>query len=189
MRGHVTCDTAMGQFQVAAEVKRTRLMLLVYQWRNSDVTTPASGASRVQQMNDVNGTSDNAVRRRHAATFTHASVLTGSDDDELVVTWTTQPHYFILTVCLHCSILCHRNNHSQSVTYARAASVFCLVSSQKWSLQVGSAAYTHSCHPGIYALGQLTRQAWALTRESGHASFRIVNREQWMLYGPVADLS
>ena len=32
-------------------------------------------------------------------------------------------------------------------------------------------------HPRIYALGQLMKQASALTRERGHASSRIVNRE------------
>jgi len=33
-----------------------------------------------------------------------------------------------------------------------------------------SATFTNSPHPGIYALGQLTRQASALMRERGHAS-------------------
>jgi len=54
----------------------------------------------------------------------------------------------------------------------------------------GSAEYTHTRtingssatvtdlpHPGIYALGQLTRQASALTREREHASSLIVNCE------------
>ena len=33
--------------------------------------------------------------------------------------------------------------------------------------------------PGIYALGQLTRKASVLTRERGHASFRIVTSDLW----------
>ena len=54
-----------------------------------------------------------------------------------------------------------------------------------------STAYTHTCpingstatstnlpHPGIYALGQLTRQASALMGERGHASSQRVNRDR-----------
>ena len=104
-----TCDTVMREFEVTAEVERTWLVLFVDQWRNSDVTLPASGAERVQQMKYVGRTSDDAVGRRHAPTFAHSSVLGVTDHDHLVLVLTTKSRHLALTVRLHS--VCGSNIH------------------------------------------------------------------------------
>ena len=76
-RSQLTGDASVRQFEVAAEVERTRLLLLGDERRHADVTLPASGAQRVEQVRDVRRTADDAVRRRHAPTLAHPTVPKG----------------------------------------------------------------------------------------------------------------
>jgi len=101
-----TGDAFVREFEVAAEVERTRLMALVDQRRDADVAASSSRAAGIQQVRHVRRTADDAVRRRHAAAGAHPPVLGLRDDEHLIATCAAQTHHLALAVRRHAAACC-----------------------------------------------------------------------------------